>query len=476
MKRKQLAKIVVMALVLALIVGCSSNSGNANPQQGSVNHNGSGGSGDVSKDKVEISLWLTPQWKGVFDSSEDGADFDSFFKYAAEKFIDQYEKYDVTVNVEVVAGDQRDELLNVNLNGGTPPDIFFESIFAMGDYVHRGAMVPLNDIVDDAARSDIADNFWEGVTFGGDIYFYPFQHNPGTLVYNADMFRAAGLDAYIGGETEIKTWTLEEYEFLLETLKNDLPEDQYSNAYPMALFALNNQGDTWNLAYLRMFGNKFFDDQGNIVLNDDSGIKAAEWLKKIYDAGYTNPGAESVSSNDTNAMFQNQQLGISFTNPILFNNILADMEAGNVAPFDARIANIPSASGDPLSFTYIVGASVFDTKDEKRIEVAKDFVQFFSSDEELVEASKNGIPVRTTVADKFKNENPFFSAYDANAKYMFNFTGNVPGYNQLRQVLYPELQALFLGSKSPADVVRDYQENGNRVISEAKKMSVIYGN
>lgn len=83
------------------------------------------------------------------------ADYDSFFKYAADKFSKQYKDYDVKVKVEVVAAEQRDELLNVKLNGGTPPDIFFENTFAMGDYAHRGALVPLNDIVDDAAKKDI---------------------------------------------------------------------------------------------------------------------------------------------------------------------------------------------------------------------------------------------------------------------------------------------------------------------------------
>ena len=39
-----------------------------------------------------------------------------------------------------------------------------------------------------------------------------------------------------------------------------------------------------------------------------SGIKAAKWLKGVYDNGLSNPGAESVSSNDVNAMYQNQQL------------------------------------------------------------------------------------------------------------------------------------------------------------------------
>lgn len=460
-KKRFLATILSVALILGVLAGC-------------VGKETSKSSGKSSSDEVEISVWLSPQWKGVLDASEDGADYDSFFKHAAERFAAEYKEHKVKVNVEVVASDQRDELINVNLNGGTPPDIFFESVFAMGDYAHRGALVPLNDIVDEDAKADIAQNFWDNVTFGDDIYFYPFSHNPGTLVYNADMLRDAGLEKYVGEENEIKTWTLEEYENILYGLKNDLPKNKYSNAFPMALFALNNQGDTWNLAYLRMFGNKFFDEKGNIIVDNKDGAKAANWLKKIYDDGLTNPGAESVSSNDANAMFQNQQLGVSFTNSILFNNAKADMESGKAPKFDMRLANIPSESGDPLTFTYVTGAAIFDTKDETRIKVSKDFVKFISSDPELVKASKNGVPVRSSVVEEFKGENPLFAAYTANDQFMFNFTGNVPGYNQLRQVLYPELQALYTGEKTADKAVKDYQSKGNKIIEDAKADSVIY--
>ena len=463
-------RIITMLLCTVLALSVFLTACSNNEADGSAD----GNDNEDQVDQVDIQVWLTPQWKGVFDPSEEGADDDSFFKYAAEKFIEQYEDYDVDIDVQIVAGDERDALLNTALSGGTPPDIFFESTFAMGDYAHRGALVPLNDIVDDEAKNDIADNYWDSVTFGGDIYFYPFSHMPGTLVYNADMFKAAGLEDAIGEQDEIKTWTLEEFENILETLKTDLPEDEFPNAHPMGLFAVNNQGDTWNLAYLRMFGNEFFDENGNIILDDENGVKAAEWMKKIYDNGWTNPGAESVSSNDVNAMFHNQQLAVSFTNSVLFNNLLADMEKGEVSEFDVRLANIPSESGDPLTFTYVTGASVFNTGDETRIQVAKDFVKFFSSDPELVKASKNGIPVRTSVADEFKDDNPLFAAYDANAQYMFNFTGNVPGYNELREVLYPELQALYTGNKTAEEAISDYQTKGNEVIERSKEDSVIY--
>lgn len=464
MKRKRFLLIMTALILMISIVaaGCS----NKDSEKAEKSSNG--------KEKVEITAWLTPQWKGVLEGSEKGADYDSFLKHAAKEFSEQYEEYDVDVKVEVIAGDQRDELLNVNLNGGTPPNVFFESVFAMGDYAHRGALEPLTDLVDDEAKKDIPESIWENVTFGDDVYFYPFSQNPGTYAYNADMFKAAGLEKYIGSENEIKTWTLAEYEEILKKLKTDVPKDKYSNAYPMGLFALNNQGDTWNLAYLRMFGNEFFDKDGKLVVNDENGAKGAEWMKKIYDEGLTNPGAESVSSNDTNAMFQNQQLGVNFTNSILFANAKADMESGKAPKFDMRLANIPSESGDPLTFTYVTGASVFKSDDEVKTKVAKDFVKFFSTDKELVKSSKNGVPVRTSVVEEYKAEQPIFEAYDKNAQYMFNFTGNVPGYNQLRQVLYPELQAIYTGEKKPKDAVKDYQKKGNKIIEEAKVDSVIY--
>ncbi|MDF0753015.1 hypothetical protein NLU14_22570, partial [Marinobacter sp. 71-i] len=81
---------------------------------------------------------------------------------------------------------------------------------------------------------------------------------------------------------------------------------------------------------------------------------------------------------------------------------------------------------------------------------------------------KNSIPVRSSVVSEFKAQYPLFEAYDKNSAYMFSFTGNVPGYSELRQVLYPELQAMYIGEKSPEEAVKDYQTKGNEVIQKAR--------
>lgn len=470
MSKKVLSVLITLSLSLGVLAGCGTNKKEeaiSKEQPGEKTHIEQE---TDQKEDVSIQLWLTPQWKGVMDAEEPAADYDSFFIHAAEEFSNQYDKANVTVDVQVIPGDNRTEMLNVNLQAGTPPDIVFESVFAMGDFVHRGALLPIDDIIDQDAKDDIAEGIWENVIYGENVYAYPFSNMPGTLAYNADLFKEAGLENYIGEENEIKTWSLKEYEEILAKLKESLP----TGAYPMALFAGNTQGDTWNLAYLRMFGSPFFSESDNLVVNDENGVKAMDWIKMIYDNKWTNPGAESVTSNDANAMFQNQQLAISFTNSVLFNNVLSDMEAGKAPKFDARLANIPSTSSDPLTFTYVTGSVIFDTEDEQRIQVAKDFVKFYSSNPELVKASKNGVPVRKTVADEFEGENPLFKAYADNAKNMFTFTGNVPSYLELREALYPEIQSVLIGEKTSKEALDSYVNIGNKAIEEGKKESAIY--
>ena len=96
----------------------------------------------------------------------------------------------------------------------------------------------------------------------------------------------------------------------------------------------------------------------------------------------------------------------------------------------------------------------------------------FFSNKELVKASKNVIPVRDSVAKEVAGELPFLKAYQENAKYIFNFSNNTPGYAELRNLLFPELQAVFTGAKNPKQALDSYVEQGNRVIEKEQKNSL----
>lgn len=469
--KKLIAAVLSLCMVLSLCAcgggGDTPNSGSSNPpaNSNSDNNNNNNSSGG---ENITLTVWMTPQWKGVFSPDEAGADYDSYIKEAGRRYTEQHPN--VTVNVEVISGDTRDERLRAAESSDSLPDIVYEGAFTMASYYHSGSIVDLDDIISDADKADIGEGIWENCQIEGKTFQFPFAHMPGTLIYNADMFREAGLDQYIGDEYEIITWTPDELRTILTGLRDSLSGN---GVYPMSLFAMNNQADTWNLAYLRMFGCPFFDETGHLCANDENGVKALQYILDLYNDGLTVPGAESLTSNDCNAMFQNKQIAISFTNSTLLTNLHADMESGAVEKFDARLANIP---GDPHpnSFTYVSGFMAMNTKDETRIAAAKDFIKFAATDPELVMASKNTLPVRASVTEAVGDELPYLAAYTENQKYLFNFSNNMPGYNELRNVLFPELQAALTGQKTAQQAMDDYVAKGNVVIDEGRSSSVVY--
>lgn len=449
MKTKKVISLITSSLIISsiLFVGCTSK-----PKVAETNK------------PVKIQLWLTPQWKGVMTPNEPNAGYDSFFKQAAAEFTKQ--NPNIKVDVQVIPADQRDDKLHVAMQTKTLPDMFYEASFAMSQFVHDGVVLPLDDIIDENTRKDIPKSIWDNVTIANKTYWYPFSNEPASLMYNADMFKKAGLNKYISGKYDIASWTPEDFKTILQALKAKIP-----GVAPFGLYAKNTQADTWNLAYLRMFGSKFFDANNNIIVNDASGVKALSYIVDAYKKGLTAPGAETLSANDCLALFQNQKVAINFGKSANVVDITADMKSGKLPAFDMRIANLPGKT--PLAFTYVYGTLAFDTGDAARIVASKKFIKFVSTDPTLVKASQNGVPVRNSVIKEVKNQMLYLEAYSKNSKYYFNFSNFVPGYTELRNALLPELQAAFVGTKTPKQALDSYTKKGNAIIENAKKGSAV---
>lgn len=458
---KKMSKYAGLTLAATLLAACGN--GAEEGESGAVD-------GEITDEEVSLEVWLTPQWQGVYSPDEEGADYDSFFLEAAELYTE--ENPNVNIDVQVIPSDQRDSNLSVGLETDSLPNIFFDSTFVLSTWAHQGISLPLDDVISDESKDDISNTIWENVTIEDNIYYYPFAQNQGTLVYNADMFEEAGLEEYISDENEIASWTTDDFETILTTL-----QETDANVAPLGFFSMNNQGDTWNMMYLRSFGNEFYGDDGRLVVNEPSGVEALEWIESMDQEGLLVQGAESLTSNEVNAMFQNQEVAVSFTNTILYNNMLADMDADVVEAFDARLANVPAVDGeDHPVFTYILGSIVMDTLDETENEVAKDFVRFYSEHEELTNASVNTLPIRESVTENFAEELPLLPAFNENEEYIVDFNNNLAGYAELRNVFFPEIQAVLTGEKTPQEAMDDLAENGNEIIDRGNEQSVIINN
>jgi len=458
---KKVLKVAGISLAsMVLLAACGG-------EQDSGASEGEGATGEITEEEVDLEVWLSPQWQGVYSPEEEGADYDSFFVEAAELYTE--ENPNVNIDVQVIPSDQRDSNLSVALESESLPNIFFDSTFVLSTWAHQGIALPFDDVISEESREDISDPIWDNVTIEDSVYYYPFAQNQGTLVYNADMFEEAGLEEYVTGENEIASWTTSEFEEILTAL-----QESNSDVDPLGFFSQNNQGDTWNMMYLRSFGNEFYGEDGQLVVNEPTGVEALEYIDSLDQDGLLVDGAESLTSNDVNAMFQNQEVAVSFTNTILYNNMLADMDDDVIDSFDARLANVPAAEEEePPVFTYILGSIVMDTLNDAENEVAKDFVKFYSEHEELTNASLNTLPIRSSVTEEFSDDLPLLPAYNENEEYVVDFSNNIAGYAELRDVFFPEIQALLTDEKTPQEALDGFTENGNEIINRGNEQSVI---
>lgn len=186
---------------------------------------------------------------------------DEFLKKAAEAFEAQNEG--VTVHIVTFEQTKEDEAITGCFDTPEAADVLYEGYFNMATYIYTGRMVPLDDIISEEIRDDIDSSLWDMSQAGGRTYMIPFLSLQNTYIYNKELLRAAGLEKYLTEENVIQNWTLEEWEEILATLKEKLPE----NVYAMPMYAVNNQGDTHTMTLIRSRGSSFFDENGRFQLN-----------------------------------------------------------------------------------------------------------------------------------------------------------------------------------------------------------------
>ena len=419
--------------------------------------------------EVTLQLMMTPQWRGIYDQTVEGADYKDFFNYAAKLFNEQHPN--VHIEVELITGTERSSVLNTNLQAQTPPDMFFESLMPMTDYAHMGALVELDDIITEEDKADIVPAAMAEGNLGGHQFFFPFAQSVGNLIVNTDYFKEAGLEAYLPKEGELGRWTPEEFEYCMSQLKEKVTKQGFS---PFGFFCKNNQSDQYNNIYLRMFGAEMFnEDSSACIINSPEGVKAAEFLKKIYDLGYMEPGPETYQSADTRAMFRNQEIAIAYNLTAHYTEIIADMESGKLDKFGVALFMLPGEE-EPNSFAMGYGLCAFDTGDADRIAWSKEFIRFVSTDPDLTMASATlALPVRSSVSARIEGKDYIPLMLQA-APYFRSFTGGIPEYVAFRNLLYPTIQVILSGEKTPQQALDDFARDATELIQTGREESVLY--
>ena len=465
MAKKWFLRFIPILLGMIMLSGCGKNnqgdSTSSSPPPGTDSAGAASQTSEppVTDEPVKLTCWFEAAFRGVYDQTEPGADFGDFHRYVAE----EYKKIHPNVDIEVVVvgPQERAEKLSVAVQSNEMPDLMFDTHFALFDYAHAGILLPINDIITPEDREDIPAAAWDNVTLNGNTYMFPFTSEDGHMGLNLDLFEQAGAMDYVP-EGEIGQWTPEEFRDALRALKKGLPED----VYPFVFYCGGPTGDTWNNMLLRMFGAQFFnEDTTEIVLNDEKGVKALDFLLSLQEEGLIAPGCETLTVEDAVQIFLNKKAAVSVFNVLHYNNLMKGLNEGTIEkPFNLKFAYIPNEEG-PTCFTYVFCSAVFATGDEKKIAAAKDFIKFYSSPP-YSDASMIMLPFRNSVADKLRETNPTMAQLAESLQYSKPFNQLAPGYLELRALFFPELQAAFTGQKTAQEALDSYAQKGNEILKK----------
>ena len=418
-----------------------------------------------TKERVEIFINV-PVLTCDCVANPDLLDTSEIIQYAWESFKAQYDKYDIHLRVnpatqtEMVWNfEQTEYQANIPDTYGTDdcPDLSFGGYFAMSGYIYDGYIIPLDDIITDEIRADFSEATWtQSQGSNGKTYLMPFYALQNILCYNKDLFRACGLDAYVSDEGDIQGWSLEEWEIILSTLAENLPE----SSYPMMMYAKNNQGDTHTMIQLRCQGSSFFDENGLFHLSTPEGIAGLQWIKDNYDKGYYPLMCETLEIADCTEMFMNGQIAL-----YVWNSALAQ----SMSSLNLGYVNFPGATSNGVNSNWITGFMAFDNGDEKKIEVVKDFLKYIYETPELMDLSTSGQPCSISVSERWADRLPLGGQLVANDAYAVDFTANNPNWAGVRQAFWPHIQALLAGTETAEEAAAGLDRDCNAAIQSVTR-------
>lgn len=459
--RKAMSLFLALALTMPL-AGCGGKQAGSENSQQPVSEGTSAGqtadSGETAKaGTIPLTIWtdFTPRSEEAFRAALDG-------------FVAENPEY--VPSFEIFPGADRAQKLALAKQANTLPTLMFAASFTMMDQAHQGGILPISEVIDPIA-SDYSENIHSATSINGEAYMFPIYQAPFALFYNADMFKTAGLEEYISENVDVpEEWSLEDFEnIILPKLKESLAGTE---KYPLALFAGNDQADTNNHSWLRMYGGTVFDG-GKVVAGDDGNTiraldKMAEWVQK----GYTNSDAATKLGTECLVDFQNQLSAVCWGNQINFENLQSSVKEGKMEQFDFRVALLPQEKSQTMAMYYYGGFLM--NVDEAQIEGGKKFLAWLAGQKDgvLKDLSLLCMPSSQSILESLGNERPIYQEYQKRDQYVYDFTGGVPGYVETRALFFPAIQSKLSGKQSSADALADYEKGANKIIDEYTNRSV----
>ena len=368
-------------------------------------------------------------------------------------------RYDVKVtHIDIDVRTGTAITMDALLAAGTPPDVYLDFIGRSGKYVRADYALPL-DIDESLYVTDILNLCKRD----GVLYALP-QTVPGqAMSINTGMTKGWVPDA---------DWTIEDFIDACKVIKSQAADGYYATG----LFAANPSGDYLYVNWFGAFGVELFKDgdYSRSNANTPQGIKAFTFLKMLYDEGFVNPAAPSMTDDDYVEEWVLGKQAFAPMRPSWINGYIPGaIASGKIDkeptfafvpfPHDPSIAGTPTAGGGGI----VVARK---TDDPEKAKMLTDLCLLLTgtivANQQIV---NEGFPTRTDVT--LVNPNKYEQVVrDIAGKFGFMDVGYANSWYYENRAVMPEvLRDLYNGLITPTQAANIYADRVDAIIAEAAK-------
>lgn len=417
--------LILFALLVTFVLAACSDSGDDSTTDADKGTSDKGETGSEEKVKLTIGSWRT----------EDVAKYEKVIALFNETNPDIQVEFNPTKNTEY------NTVLNTSLQAGEGPDIFHLRPYAAGlKLAEAGFVEPISDIngLDEFSDDYLATS--KGAD--GKQYGVPLNISSTQFFYNKKIFADQ--------ELEVPT-TWDEFIEVNEKLLD-------AGITPIAM----GTKEGWLLSLTHgivgagvLDGNTFADKlvTGDKDFTDPAFVESIEVmndLKKYFPAN-----SEGLGMDDIRTLFAMEQAAMfplgSWEIPVI-NELNAELDYG--------FFPMPSKTGNQTVTTWVDGSFAINANSKNK-EAAKTFLEFLTTKEfgELfVDEFKmiSAIPGITSDNELLSELSKTVESNSTPYYWVINFVSGDP---TTKTVLETELQGMYLGEVTPAEVAQKLQEN-----------------
>lgn len=356
----------------------------------------------------------------------------------------------ITIKMDIMPWSNIAEKLPPAISTKTAPDFVLLNYPDFAQYVHNGAVQPLEDFwkFDGVDKSDFESTAIDMGVVDDTQYFIPMQVQGMFLYWNKDLFREAGLDP----EQPPKTW--DELAEMASKLANPAKNVQG--------FAIPKEGNP-------ILYNWILDNGGNLVKKD--GTKSAfaspetlEVLKTMQKLIHEQKvGPESISGAEVDNLMNAGQLAIEINGPWLNSGLQKN-------GINYGVTTLPLGSdGKQQAILDGVGFGIPASTDSSKKEAIYEFIKYWNSTEIGTKWSlENGFPpyLKSVAANEEVKNNPIVTELYKQIEYATPF---MPGSYKLptinSDVINPLIEKVLAG-ENPEELMNAADKEITRILSE----------